>query len=174
MLVVQPKAAVAHGKVMVPLAELDVAAGDRVVALHDRRVERHHDRGMNEVQQVRHSRPKAFDLMRVDPADGLDHLLGVIATVARMQQSGEGALVGGVLIDVGDAQLGLPEKRMLGALEDLALPCHRTHDRLERRAAERAAEGASINVLDHLGQATADGTEVLQPLFPQKPRVVGA
>ena len=68
-------------------------------------VEGHHERGMDEVQQVGHRRPQALDLQRVDALDGLDHGLGRVAAVAGVQQPGEGLLVRGVLVDVGDAQL---------------------------------------------------------------------
>ena len=91
------------------------------------------------------------------------------AAHARVEEAAEGALVVRVLVDVRDAQLGLPQKRVVGALEDLPLLGDRADDGLERRAPVGVAEGARLDLRDHLLDAATDGAEVLEPLLPEKP-----
>jgi hypothetical protein len=86
---------------------------------------------VDEVQQVRHRWPQTLDAQRVEPADGPDDLLRGVAAVAGAQHLRECALVGAVLVNVGDPQLGLPEKGVIGALEDLALFGNRADHRFQ-------------------------------------------
>ncbi len=63
---------------------------------------------MDEVQQVGDGRPQPLDADGVDAMDRLDDGLRGVTALAGVQQRREGALVVPVLVDVGDAQLGLP------------------------------------------------------------------
>ena len=61
-----------------------------------------------------------------------------------MQQTAKGALVGRVLVDVGNPELWLPQERVVGALEYLALFGDRMDDGLQRRAPIGDAEPARL------------------------------
>jgi hypothetical protein len=89
-----------------------------------------------------------------------------------VQQPPEGALVVLVLVDVRDAQLGLPQKRVVRTLEDLPLLGDRRHDGLQRRAPIHVAEASTLDLAHDLPDAAPDRAEVLQALFPQEPGAV--
>jgi hypothetical protein len=110
--------------------------------------------------------------LAVEPADRVDHRLAGVAAVARVQQPPEGALVVLVLVDVRDAQLGLPQKRVVRTLEDLPLLGDRRHDGLQRRAPIHVAEASTLDLAHDLPDAAPDRAEVLQALFPQEPGAV--
>mmetsp|Transcript_61794 Transcript_61794/g.146106 ORF Transcript_61794/g.146106 Transcript_61794/m.146106 type:complete len:480 (-) Transcript_61794:495-1934(-) len=174
VLSIQPDRPLAHGQVVVPATKLHIAARHRVVALDDGGVERQDQRGVDEVQQVCDRWAQPLDLLRVDALDRVDDRLRGIAAVTRVQQPRKRPLVVGVFVDVGDAELGLPQEGVVRTLEDLPLLGNRAHHRLQRRTTVRVAEGSGLDVLHHLADASADRPEILQPLFPQEPAVVGA
>ena len=160
-------------KQLVPTPELDVRSRQRVVALDDGGVEGHHQRGVDEVQQVGHRRPQALDADGVDAVDGLDHGFGRVAAFAGMQQARESALVVGVFVDVGNAQLGFPQEGVVSPLEDLPLFGDGPHHNLERRASVHIAEAAAVDLAHYGAQPAADRTEVLQAFVPEEPAAVG-
>ena len=172
MLGVQPDRALPHGEVLVPPAELHLRAGERVVALHDRGVERDGERRMEEVEEVRGRRPEALDPALVEPPDRGEELLLAAAARARVKEPRERELVLPVLVDVGDAELRLPEEGVVRALEDLALLRDRADDRLERRALVDVAEGARLDLRDDGPDSPPDGAEVLEAFLPEEPRAV--
>ena len=129
---------------------------------------------MDEVQQVGHRRPQALDGDGVDAMNGVDHAFGRVATLTGVQQARERTLVVGVLVNVGDAQLGLPQERVVGALENLALFGDGPDHYFERRAAVHVAKAAGVDLAHHGSQPAPNGTEVLQPFVPKKPAAVRA
>ena len=161
-----------HRKVMIPTPKLDGSAGQRVVAFDDGGIEGDDDRGVNEVKQVGRGWPQALDALRFERPDCLEHVSLFCAAVASMQQPSKGALIVPVFVDIRDPQLGLPQERMIGALEDLALLGNRGHDRLEGRSSIDVAERAFVDFLDDLADSTPDRAEVLQSFGPQEPGLV--
>lgn len=87
---------------------------------------------MDEIKEVGHCRAETLDRERIDLANRLDNGLGGVATVASMQKARECALIFGVFVDVRNAQLRLPEKRMVRPFENLALFGNRSDHRLQR------------------------------------------
>jgi hypothetical protein len=129
---------------------------------------------MEEVENVGRGRPEALDLVFVECANGREEFALAGAAGARVQKVSEGNLVVSILVDVGNAELGFPQKRMVRTPKDLTLLSDRTHHRLERLALVSSAEGTVIDLRNHLLDATAYGSEILETLFPQKPSSVGA
>ena len=125
---VQSENARAHGQILIPAAKLHLSAGQGVVTIHDGRVERRHEGRVEEIEQVRDRRAKPLDALRVNLPDGREHLLFSGATYASVEELSEGSLIEGILVDVWNAQLRLPEKRVVSALEDLALLRDRMYD----------------------------------------------
>ena len=169
MLSVQPEDALAHRQVLVPAAELYPGAGEGVVPVHDRRVERRDERRVQEIEQVRRGGAQPLDRALVEPPNGGQDLRLRGATGAGVEEAAEGALVVGVLVDVGNAQLRLPQPRVIGPLEELPLLSHGMYDCLEGRPAVGIAERPDLDLRHHLGDAPADGAEVLEALLPEEP-----
>ena len=82
----------------------------------------------------------------VEAADGFHNRLPVGATSAGVQETTESELVVSVFVDVGDAQLGLPQKGVVGALEDLALLGDRADDGFEGGTLVDVAERAGVDL----------------------------
>ena len=139
----------------------------------DRRVERRRDRRVHEVNQIRCGRSQTLDTPGVEVTDRRDHALFPGAADACVQEPGERQLVVAALVDVGDAQLGLPEKCVISAPKDLPLLGDGSDHSLQRRTLVRVPECARVNLRDDLGDAAPDRPEVLEPIFPQEPRLVG-
>jgi hypothetical protein len=127
---------------------------------------------VQEVEEVRDRRAEALDRLGVDLPDGGDDLLLRVAADPGVEEAPEGALVVGALVDVGDAELGLPQECVVRAFEDLTLLRDGVGHRLQRRAAVGDAEGARLDLGHDLLDAAADGAEVLDPLLPQEPTPV--
>jgi hypothetical protein len=121
---------------------------------------------MKEVEEVCDRRPEPLDLQPINRVDVADDLLGGVATRARVEKPPESPLIVRALVYVGDAKLGLPQKGVIGAFEDLALLGNGMDDGLERRSTVGDAERAALDFTHHLGDAAADRPEVLQPLIP--------
>jgi hypothetical protein len=128
---------------------------------------------VEEVEQVGNGRAEPLDLQPVDRVDVVDDLLGGVAARAVVEQPAERALVLGAFVDVGDAQLRLPQEGVLRTLKDLTLLGDRMDDGLERRPAIGDAERARRDLRYNLLKAAADRAEVLDALVPQEPRAVG-
>ena len=62
---------------------------------------------------------------------------------------------------------------MICPLEDLPLFRDRMNHGFQRRAAISDAKSSRLDLGDHLGQTAADGAEILDPLVPQKPALIG-
>jgi hypothetical protein len=120
---VETKGPVAQREVLVPPPELDLRPGQRVVAAHDRSVERRHQRRVQEVQDVCGRRAQSLDLVLIETVDRVDHPVGGGATLTGVEEAGEGKLVVTVLVDVGDPHLRLPKEGVICTLEDLPLLC---------------------------------------------------
>lgn len=90
-----------------------------------------------------------------------------------MQQPRERALIVRMFVNVWNTQLWFPEKRMICPFEHLALLGDGFDCRLKRRTAIRIAEGSAVDVIYNQLDTAPDGSEVLQPLGPKKPSVVG-
>ena len=86
---------------------------------------------MDEVKEVRGGGAKALDAASVELPDGSHDRIRAGATRTRLQEATEGPLVLDVLVDVRDSQLRFPEKRVVGAPEDLSLLGDRADDGLE-------------------------------------------
>ncbi len=86
---------------------------------------------MKEIEQVGRRRPQPLDLERVYAADVADDLLGGIAARAIVEQATERPLIVRAFVNVGNAQLGLPQPGMVGALEDLPLFGDRVDNRFQ-------------------------------------------
>lgn len=91
-----------------------------------------------------------------------------------VEEGPEGSLVFGVFVDVGNAEFRLPEKRVIGPLEELPLLGDGSDHRFERGATIGIAERAALNFVDDPSDTAADGAEVLAPLLPEKPTLMGA
>jgi hypothetical protein len=128
---------------------------------------------MQEIEEVRCRRTQPFDVFLVELPDGVQDVVLGLAAGAQVQEAPERDLVVAVLVDVGDAQLGLPEEGVVGALEDLALLRDRADDGLQQGALVDVAEAIRLDSLDDLFDPPPDGAEVLEALFPEKPRAVG-
>jgi hypothetical protein len=159
MLVIQLENTLAHCQVVVPVTQFHLRLRYRVETLNDCRVERIDERRVYEIQQVGNRRPQAFDAVRVQCPACHEYFFRLVAAVARVEQSAEGTLVRRVLVDVGDAQFGLPEERVVCSLENLALLRDGRDYRFERRAAIRVAKHTGFDFLDDLPDALADGPE---------------
>lgn len=83
-----------------------------------------------------------------------------------VQHAAEGTLIGGVLIDVWNAELGFPQKGMVCPSEDLALFGDGMNDRLQRGAAIGDAEPIGFDFFDNLPDSPPDGAKILEPLIP--------
>ena len=114
---------------------------------------------MDEVQKIGRRRSEALDPMAVDSAYGLAHLVGGGAAVAGMEKASERLLIGDALVDVGNAQLGLPQEGVVGTLEDLPLLGDRANDGSQRRTAVGVAKRASVDLADHLALLKASPRE---------------
>jgi hypothetical protein len=169
---VEGEQALAHGQVLVPTAELHVGAGQRIVTANDRRVARRRDRRVKKVEDVRHGWPEALDFQGIDAADLRQDLLFGVAAHACIQQAPEGALIGGILVDVRNAQLGLPQEGVVGAFERLPLLGDRVHHGLERGAAIRDTKSIGGDLGGDLLHAAANRAKVLQTVFPQEPALI--
>lgn len=121
VLLIECKNAATHGQVLVPTAELYPGAGQGVVTLHDRGVERRHQNRMKEIEEIGRCGPKPLDAAAVQGVDRLKHLRFTRAAGALVEKGGKGKLIAAVFVDVGDAELRLPKEGMVGSLEDLAL-----------------------------------------------------
>ena len=97
----------------------------------DRRVEWRRDRRVQEVEQVGRRWSESLDLVAIERSDGLEYLRFRVAARARVEERGERQLVLPVLIDVRDAQLRLPEPRVIRAPEHRPLFRDRADDGLE-------------------------------------------
>jgi hypothetical protein len=128
---------------------------------------------MQEVEEVCRRRTQPFDVFLVELPDGVQDVVLGLAAGAQVQEAPERDLVLAILVDVGDAQLGLPEEGVVGALEDLALLRDGADNRLEQGALVDVAEGIGLDGLDDLFDPPPDGAEVLEAFFPEKPRAVG-
>jgi hypothetical protein len=164
--------ALAHCQVLVPSSELHIRAGERVVTLDNGSVKGRHERGVQEVEEIGRGRPKSLDALFVKPANGGDDILFIRTAAARIQETAEVQLVGRRLVDVRNSELRLPEKRVVGTLEDLPLLGNRPDDGLERRPLVDVPERPVLDFSDDTREAAADRAKVLKPLFPQKPRSV--
>ncbi|GAV36263.1 hypothetical protein ROTAS13_03950 [Roseomonas sp. TAS13] len=162
-----------HGQVLVPPAQLHLRAGEGVVTVDNGGVERRHDGGMQEVEEVGDRRTEALDGFGVDLPYGGDNLQLGVAADAGVEQAAEGALVLRVLIDVGDAELRLPEEGVVRTLEDLPLLCDGVDHGLQGRSAVGDAKGPGLYLGHNLLDAAPDRAEVLDPLLPKKPAPVG-
>ena len=169
---IQGQHTLAHGQVVVPFPELDARTRQRVVSVDDRGVEGNRQRRVNEVQQVGDGRAQPLDAVLVQLLNRLNQFLFGVAAIARMQQPGERSLMIGILIDVRDAQFGLPEEGMVRPLEDLALLCNRGDHGFEGGPAIGVAECPSLNLIDDRADAAPNGAEVLEALRPEKPRLI--
>ena len=129
---------------------------------------------MDEIQQVGHRWPQAFDAQCINALYGIGHRVKRVTAIARMQKSGKRALVFGMLVNIGDTQFGLPEKRMICSFEHLALLGNGFDCDLQRRAAIGIAKAPAVDFLDDQLNTAPDRAKVFQPLGPQKPCVVGA
>ena len=129
---------------------------------------------MEKVQEVCCGRPQAFDSPLVELVDGTKNLVFLAATAADIQKAPEGTLVFSRFIDVRNAQLRFPQKGVVRAFEDLPLLGNRADDGLERRTSVGVSEASCLNVFDNLDQASAKGPEVLQPLLPEEPTLIGS
>lgn len=128
---------------------------------------------MQEVEEVRRRRTQPLDVFLVELPDGAQDVVLGLAAGAQVQEAPERDLVLAVLVDVGNAQLGLPEEGVVGALEDLALLRDGADDGLEQGALVDIAEGIGLDGLDELFDPPPDGAEVLEAFFPEKPGAVG-
>ena len=106
---------------MVPASQFDIAPCDSIESVDDCRVERTHQRRMNEVKQVGHSRTQTLDLERIDLLNCLNHCLRGIAAVASIEQPGKSTLICGIFINIGYAEFWFPQKGMVSAFENLTL-----------------------------------------------------
>ena len=121
---------------------------------------------MKKVEEVGDGGAKPLDLQAVDRVDMADDFLGRVATRTGVEQAAERALVLRAFVDVGDAELRFPEKRMVRALEDLALLGDGVDDSFERRSPVGNAERAALDLADDLSDAAPDRAEILKPLVP--------
>src|SRR5512146_2860615 len=80
----------------------------------------------------------------------------------------------GVFVDVRNAELRLPEERVIRTPKNLPLLGDRTDDRFERGTFVRVPERAGFDFAHDLGDSAPNRTEVLESLFPEKPRLVRA
>ena len=111
---------------------------------------------MNKVQQVCDGRAEPFDVKRVDAMDRIDDCLRRIATIAGMQQMGECALIGGMLVNVGNAQLRFPEKSMIRSSENLPLLRNGADHHFKRRSAIGTTKRTRLDVTNDLPDAASD------------------
>jgi hypothetical protein len=128
---------------------------------------------VEKVEEVRDRRAEALDLPPVELPNSLDQPLFPGTARARVEELPETKLVLRVLVDVRDPELGLPQERVVGPLEDLPLFRDRTHDGLERRALVDVAEDAGLNLRDDRRETPPDRAEVLETLLPEEPRPIG-
>ena len=109
----------------------------------------------------------------VETADRGEHRSLLGAAGASIEHAGERELVARVLVDVGNAQLGLPQPGVVSPAEHLPLLGDSAYHRLQGRVPVRVAEGAALDLLHHAENAATDGAKVLQPLFPREPGAAG-
>jgi len=79
-----------------------------------------------------------------------------------------------VLVDVGDAQLRLPQEGVVGPFEHLPLLRDRADDGLQGRTLVDDPEGVRLDLPYNLLDAAPDGPEVLRALLPQELRAIRA
>ena len=128
---------------------------------------------MQEVEDAGHGGAEALDFAPVQDVDFFEQLLLSGGRQAAFQKLTEGPLVVLVLVNVRDAQLGLPVERVGRALEHLLLLADDAEHEFERGALKIVAKAAGLNVLDHLLHPASDGAEGLQAfLVIDKPRIV--
>ena len=159
---------------MIPASELHAPSCHRVETIDNGRVEGRDQRWVDEVQQVGDRWAQAFDANCINALYGGHHVFRAVAVITSVKKVCEGKLITRVLVDVRNPQLGFPEESVVRSLENLALLCHGTNDRLQRGASVGVAKCSASDVLHHLRNASANGAEVLDPLIPQEPGVVGA
>lgn len=164
----------AHRKIVVPPSQLHVRTHDRVVAPDDRGVGRRHYGRMDEVEQIGDRRPQPLDRQSVDLPDRRHHAPFIVAAIACMEQVAESQLVFFAFVDVGNAQLGLPQECMVGPAKDLPLLGDGAHQGFERRASISVAEAALGDLLGYLADSAPNGAEILEPLPPEEPGRIGA
>lgn len=86
---------------------------------------------MQEVEEVCRGRAEAFDRLRIEYVYRIDEHVAAFAAETHVEKRPERALVLGMLVDVWNAQFRLPEKRVVGALEQLPLFVDGANDSLE-------------------------------------------
>ena len=128
---------------------------------------------MQKVKQVCNCRAKALDFQFVNLPDMVDDCFCSVAAHAVVQQLRECQLVLRILVNIRNAQLGFPKERMVSSFEHLSLFCDGFHDRFQRRAAIGHTKCARLDLVNNFGDATTDGSEILNPLLPQKPIAIG-
>jgi len=87
---------------------------------------------MNEIQQVGRRRPESLNAEAAESSDRVEDFAFGVAAVKRMEQSGKGTLILGMLIDVGNGQFWLPQEGVIRAFENLPLFSDQGHHGLER------------------------------------------
>jgi len=128
---------------------------------------------VKKIEQVGDRGPEPLDLQAIDRVDMANNFLGRVATRTGVEQATERPLVLRVFVDIGYAELRLPEKGMVSAFENLTLLGDGMNDRFERRSPVGDAERAALDLTNDLANTTPDRAEVFQPFVPQKPASVG-
>nr|WP_231867887.1 hypothetical protein [Gluconobacter thailandicus] len=99
-------------------------------------------------------------------------LFGIAAQTGIKKQP-ECFLVGRIFVDIGNAQLRLPQEGVIRTLENLALLRNRMDDRFQRGTTIGDPECALGYLGNDLLQTTADRPKILDTFVPQKPALIG-
>ena len=106
--------------------------------------------------------------------NGGQYLLFAVAAGASVQELRKRKLVLARLVDVGNAQLRLPEERVVRTFENLPLLSDGLDHCFKGRTLVTTTEGPRLHLRNDLLQAPTDRAEIFEALFPEKPRLVGA
>lgn len=157
---------------MIPASEFHLRTCQCVVAIDDGGIERRNKCRVEKIEKVGDRWPKPFDLYLINGANALDHIIGIVAAAAMIEQPPECTLVVVVFVNIGDAQLWLPKECMVRAFEDLALFGDRMDHSFKRRAAISDPKRPGFDFGHDLLDPAPDRTKILDPLFPQEPAFI--
>ena len=128
---------------------------------------------MQEINNGRRCRAETFDLRRGELLHLTNHLILTGCRQACLQERRELLLVRLVLVDVGNAQLRFPEKRVGRAFKNLLLLGDRRQHDFERRTFEIVPEPPADNRVNRVTHAAADRAEGFHPfLAADEPSII--
>ena len=91
-----------------------------------------------------------------------------------MKYAPEGAFFCRVFVNVWNAKFRLPEKSLVGTLQNLVPLGDRMHRGFERRTAIGDSECSRVDLGNNLLNTPTNGSKILDALVPQKPALIGS